>query len=725
MNLKKLLINIILFSCLSLQADNFGVFTYEGSYTPKYQYHPSIKVVVSFKNEQSNYRYSDTVELSSNFSLSRPFRLPDAFIPYYGFLYILDSNLKKVDSNNIGGDLRHLQCNGQDYQTFFNGNYCTSNRFPQMGTLCMRLRFNWMSDKTDVSIKTSGGNWRDEWRIYCDPELPHIDPRLTFSAPCKSLFLNNPETVRWYESASPTGPWKLAGKGSSARPVDLSWEKGTRFFNQYRYYKCAVDTHKIMNITNWESNVIGPIGFFMNAGYDSMFYKPYQCGDTSKGIHIYMAGDNSNQTDRGVRVWVWDYTNPQPVRWNFIFPQGTTHINLDGKTGIYDPWYSGPSTEGKTFRVKNGLYRIFVDFTWWNGYNCKVRYDSIWVNGPEPWGAYVKSIIPPACPGGKDAMLCLGKWSGNADDTIEISFNGHDFYPFSDTIKNLVAGNYNLIARSVKAKCRIPVSANIPEAPDFGRRFNIDTTLCMNQTLVLPLKSTEALNHFTILPSGDTLQSDSLIVAGSGNYLVEYFGNNGCKSSDTVKINRVNYELLDDFLIPTNAKLSDTVWAVNHSRPKPDSILWKIDRPEHKRLSVKKLSMETQFQDTGFFRVQQSSLFKGCTYRTEKRIYITSATDTIAGKSGLGYKSALIQSFEISPNPNDGQNFVIKVKLREKYNITVYKIDPVSGDITGDIDFTGKDYYEFTAFRSYEEGVFYLKLIAGNESKTLKVVSIP
>jgi hypothetical protein len=143
------------------------------------------------------------------------------------------------------------------------------------------------------------------------------------------------------------------------------------------------------------------------------------------------------------------------------------------------------------------------------------------------------------------------------------------------------------------------------------------------------------------------------------------------------------------------------------------------------RLSAKKFALEMQFTDTGLFYVTQLSKLGACGYKMQKPIRVIAPNDSSYKNSQLGYKGPLIQSFNISPNPHDGQNFTIKVKLREKYNITIFKIDPVSGDITGDIDFSGKDYYEFTAFRSYAQEVYYLKLIAGNESKTIKVVCIP
>jgi hypothetical protein len=117
--------------------------------------------------------------------------------------------------------------------------------------------------------------------------------------------------------------------------------------------------------------------------------------------------------------------------------------------------------------------------------------------------------------------------------------------------------------------------------------------------------------------------------------------------------------------------------------------------------------------------------YTGCGYKLDKNITIIGSNDSNKMSDSYGYKGPLIQKFEIDPNPNDGQNFKIKVQLRDTANILIYKIDPISGDIVGDIDYYNKKYYEFTTFKSYTETIFFLKLMAGEESKTIKVVVIP
>lgn len=96
-----------------------------------------------------------------------------------------------------------------------------------------------------------------------------------------------------------------------------------------------------------------------------------------------------------------------------------------------------------------------------------------------------------------------------------------------------------------------------------------------------------------------------------------------------------------------------------------------------------------------------------------------------AGVASVARHHALIQKFEVFPNPNDGEHFRIRVTLRDTADIRVYKTDPVTGAVLGTVLKHGSRVYEFGAFAaSYGNAIYYLRLIASNESRVIKVVAV-
>lgn len=88
------------------------------------------------------------------------------------------------------------------------------------------------------------------------------------------------------------------------------------------------------------------------------------------------------------------------------------------------------------------------------------------------------------------------------------------------------------------------------------------------------------------------------------------------------------------------------------------------------------------------------------------------------------HKNILIQQFTAQPNPNDGQNYTIVVKLSKPAPIRIYKIDPVTGIVLGIQEYAQEKEFYLNTFRTDIEGVFYLKLVAENESSVIKVIAV-
>jgi hypothetical protein len=229
------------------------------------------------------------------------------------------------------------------------------------------------------------------------------------------------------------------------------------------------------------------------------------------------------------------------------------------------------------------------------------------------------------------------------------------------------------------------------------------------------------------LLNSDTLaNTDTITLEKEGKYTIIWENDSNCIDSGVCRITRKNLQVMHDYLTPSTARISDTVYAVNISQPLPDNCYWEFDKVNVHSFIYRKYTLGSLFPDTGYYALKLRSYFSGCGFTSIKNIHIVGNNDSTKPDKYFGYNGPLIQSFSIDPNPNDGWHFKLKIQLRDTFNVSIYKIDPVSGDIIGDIDLQKRKYYESTAFSSEftNSGVFYLKLVAGSESKTIKVVVV-
>lgn len=718
--MKQLLTFILLCLTGTLSADHVYRLKLTAAYQPQGK-----SPVLRFKliyNHSNPALPGDSFAVGSNLDTVFRFRRPDSMAVDWISLVLYDSVGKVIFVHPFGFALRTPSCTGWSWNSLLKGKTCDSFPSRGLGAVCLGLELNWVRDPGASQIINTGGWWRESFSIFCNPNVPQFDPPLQFTAPCELVYANHHEKLRWYESPFPNGPWHFLDTGYSVFPGRLSWIPGTKMFNQQRYYRVVADTHQILGQPGTSTAVIGPVKFYIGADYDSVHITGLNCRDTGRDLTIHLKTDSFSQHPWGVGVYLWDHTNPSaPVRWYFGVFQGKQAISLNGRTGLFDP--VSPSTQGKVFSVKKGLYRLWLDFTVWNGYACEIQWDSIWVDGPDPFRWVPRLIRGESCPGKNDAEWTAEISGIRAGDSAWYQLGQSKARQSLERTTGLSGGRHPLRVWN-RNGCEVKDSVFIPGGAPFSRHFGIDTMLCNGQSVFVNASHPGSISS-TYRLGADTLTGrDTFTLIAPGDHIFTWHNDSGCIAADTVRIQRRELSVINDFLLPVRARLSDTVWAVDHSTPAPDSARWWFDRPVAFEQPYSVKSHESRYSDTGVYWLSRHSRFSGCGFILRKKIIIVADSSAGQNGQGLGYKGPLIQEFSVNPNPNDGQHFSIVVKLRDTADIELFKIDPVSGDIIGDIAFSKKKYYEFTAFRSYSSAIFYLKLVAGKETQTIKVVVI-
>lgn len=718
---KHLLIILLLQAFTAVYADNYYALRFRAVYTPNGRAAvASVKLVYDAFTPSAP---GDSMVIRGAKDTIFHKRVPDSYRIDVISAVLYDSAGKVLFLYTFGWDTKNPRCDGFVFNNLLNGKSCDSFPSAGLGSLCAGLTMNWVNDNSGRNIGFSGGYWSQPFNITCDPDIPFAEPPLKLTAPCYFRYWNPQGQVHWYESVNAAGPWHYLDTGFMIYPGRVSARKGEKLFNVRRYYMCRVDTHRVMNSLNITSGAIGPVWFYLNPRYDSIQVVGKNCRDTGLDLVIHLKSDSFNQHRNGVNVFLWDLTDSgKSIRWFLGGYNAQTRISLNGKTGLKDP-YTGVQTEGKVFKVRSsGRYAIYVDFTAWTGFDCEIRPDTIGV--PKTDGFTFRQVLNSGetCPGDRN-----GRWAAVATyrkpgDTAWVMMAGKKFL-LGDTLNGLSAGKWPVVIRNTGG-CVYSDTLRISGSAPFHYRFGIDTTLCVGQIIKISAAHPEA-DSVHLFSNGVALFShDSFTLSDTGNAVLRWTNRAGCRAYDTVRIRRSELNVQADFLLPSHARLSDTVWAVDHSRPRPDTCFWRYERNGARSKPAGRYSLVSTYTDTGLFWLTRYSRFGACGFINRKTVQVLG--DSAAGQkgSGLGFKGPLIQDFSVDPNPNDGQNFTIRVKLRDTSNITIYKIDPVSGDVIGDIAFSGKKNYEFTAFRSYASGVFFLKLLAGSESKSIKVLVV-
>lgn len=702
-------------------ADNYYVFRFRASYDPQGKANvASVKLVY---DAFTPYAPGDSMVVRGNLDTLIYKRVADHYRVDVISAVLYDSMGKVIFFHTFAWGTKNPSCAGYEFNNLLRGKACDSFSSAGLGTLCAALSMNWVNENSGRNITYSGGYWSQPFNITCDPDIPYIEPPLKLTAPCYFSYRNPQSRVHWYESVNANGPWHYIDTGYAIFPARVSARKGEKLFNVRRYYMCRVDTHQVMNLPDINSQSTGPVWFYLNPRYDSIQVVGKNCRDTGMDLVIHLKNDSFSQHRSGINIFLWDISDSgKSVRWYLGNYRSQSRIALNGKTGQKDPYTSVP-TEGKVFHVKSGgRYAIYLDFTIWTGFDCEIKRDTISTRVPDGFTYAQVLNYGETCPGNRDGRwAATGKYR-NPGDTAWVILSGIK-YQLGDTIAGLPAGQWPVVIRNTGG-CEFRDTLKIAGGKVFHRRFGIDTTLCKGQVLHIRAAHPEA-DSVHLLHNGIAYYSpDTFILADSGVMLMRWTNGAGCRAYDTIRIRRRELYVQSDFLLPSNARLSDTVWAVDHSSPRPDTCFWRYDRNGARFNTAGRYTLVSTYTDTGLFWLTRVSRFGDCGFVNRKSVHVLG--DSAAGQkgSGLGFKGPLIQDFSIDPNPNDGHNFTIRVKLRDTADITIYKIDPVTGDVTGDIAFSGKRKYEFTAFRSYASGVFFLKLMAGSESKTIKVLVV-
>ena len=220
----------------------------------------------------------------------------------------------------------------------------------------------------------------------------------------------------------------------------------------------------------------------------------------------------------------------------------------------------------------------------------------------------------------------------------------------------------------------------------------------------------------------DSTLSDkrNLIASEQGEYhLVATYGAN-CISRDTVTITIGDNLLEADFYMASDASKDNTIALVELSNMKTDSIRWDFSAADFEVMDSSLYELQLKPNTIGLHNITLWAYSSGCVSYITKQVEISELPDT-TDNIKLGY-DPLIKSVTVKPNPTNGL-FRVDVQLRESHEAEMTISSVSHGTQIEQRKLAGDaEYSESFDLSNASDGVYILRIAAGNEQRLAKVL---
>lgn len=349
---------------------------------------------------------------------------------------------------------------------------------------------------------------------------------------------------------------------------------------------------------------------------------------------------------------------------------GTVNTTVTGGTGPFRYEWTNGETTSSISNLTEGSYLVFVT----DARGCEAQKNAdVFI----PNGIVINAdIIPPVC-------------AGNCDGSINTLISG-GIPPYKyawnnggtgNRIDQLCAGKYTLTIQDAN-NCKRVQSFNLPDPPPLQVLLGADKTLCSDQTYTINAAITDPAATYT-WGGQPAFQSATPVVtlSESGQYWVSVMDGKGCIGRDTINIQQVKTDISAEFVVSTQVFRNEEVSLINISTPMPERTVWEI--PAGKNITVTQSTPQLaglRFADTGVYRITLHSYTGNCEKVFTKDIAVLESHSMPAPG---GAQQPFITSFEVLPNPNNGQ-FTVRVTLDKASEIRLRLFNIISNQLVND-----------------------------------------
>ncbi len=318
---------------------------------------------------------------------------------------------------------------------------------------------------------------------------------------------------------------------------------------------------------------------------------------------------------------------------------------------------------------------------------------------------------------------CYGYTNGQINLDVDGGVGGFRYlWNTGDTLKDITSigmGSYTIIATDGN-NCHDTATFSIGQPDSLHVEIGEENVLmCPDNTY--EFTATEGFKTYSWSLNDSVLSTKRNLIASEGGeyYLEATYGAN-CISRDTVTIS-IGDDLLEaDFYMASDAAVDTSLALVELSNMQIDSLHWEFNYSDFVVVDSSDYELYLKPVNLGQHEITLWAYSGGCVSYKTKQVEISQLADT-THNINLGY-NPLIKSITVMPNPTKGQ-FSISVKLRDEHNVEVSISSAGQGKPVERRDLSGKsEYYESFDLSNAGDGVYILRVVAGNEQRVAKVL---
>ncbi|PSL30716.1 T9SS type A sorting domain-containing protein [Chitinophaga ginsengisoli] len=349
---------------------------------------------------------------------------------------------------------------------------------------------------------------------------------------------------------------------------------------------------------------------------------------------------------------------------------GAVTTTVSGGTGPFRYEWTNGETTSNISNLTEGSYLVFVT----DARGCEAQNNAdVFI----PNGIVVNAdITAPICAGSGDGAINAQISGGIPPYRYEWS-NGAT----TNRIDQLKAGKYILTVQDAN-NCKRVQTFNLPDPTPLQVLLGADKTLCNSQTYTINAAIADPAATYTW--GGEPAfqaTTPSVTLNQSGQYWVSVMDGKGCIGRDTINIQQLKTDISAEFVVSTQVFRNEEVSLINISTPVPERTVWEI--PTNKNITVLQntpLLVGLRFADTGVYHITLHSYIGSCEQVFTKEIAVLEQQSMPAPG---GAQQPFITSFEVSPNPNNGQ-FTVRVTLDKAAEIRLRLFNIISNQLVND-----------------------------------------
>ena len=392
---------------------------------------------------------------------------------------------------------------------------------------------------------------------------------------------------------------------------------------------------------------------------------------------------------------------------------GWAQVEASGGTKPYIfNWSNGANTP-RIENVPRGKYFVYVTDV--NGCEAMATASIDQLNGIKANA----TLTPPTCYNGTNGSIQVSFSGGVAPYSYEWS-NGQKSL-ISDGLR---AGNYSITVTDANNCSRETFTYSLSHPDSVIVDPGKDITLCDGQSRQITAESNESIRSYAWFdPAGNKLsEKQDIILSNPGTYRVEVVTNNGCKGAGSIKIDKDNRVIANDFLVASQVPINDEILIINISNPLPDKIEWILPKGEgsfYEVIDNNEDILNLIFRQYCNFTIGMTSYSGNCTETVYKTIQV------MAKENISNYEDAdepVLKSFSVYPNPNPGY-FEASIELKDDKVILLQLINVGSGKILERRTLKGKRIHkEFFNISGSEKGNYILNLYSPEIKSSKKII---